>query len=287
MTIAAFDLVRPRSVVEASQLLEHYGDDAKAIAGGTTLVILMKQRVLRFSHLIDLQSIPGLDGISETNGWIHIGALATHRSVECSSLVRERVPVLAQAFGKVGNVRLRETASVGGNLAHADYRLDPPPALLILNAEVVAGSAHGTRTIPLTDFYTGAYETILAPGEILTEVRIPPMTGGAKASYLRYGSLSANDWPCLGVAVSLAMEDNRLRDLRLAMSGMADTPLLIRGLEVFRNATFSEDLLHEVSLAAEGQTEPTSDIRGSAGYKRHMARVLVKRILKELSQPFH
>ena len=111
--------------------------------GGTTLVILMKQRALRFSYLVDLQSIPGLDRITETDGGLSIGALATHRSVERSSLVSRYAPALVQAFSHVGNVRIRETASVGGNLAHADYRLDPPPVLLVLGAEVVLSGARG------------------------------------------------------------------------------------------------------------------------------------------------
>ena len=143
MTIPAFDLLTPASVAEASRMLLDYGDEARPIAGGTTLVILMKQRALRFSHLVDLQSIPGLDRITETDGGLSIGALATHRSVERSSLVSRYAPALVQAFSHVGNVRIRETASVGGNLAHADYRLDPPPVLLVLGADVVLSGLRG------------------------------------------------------------------------------------------------------------------------------------------------
>src|SRR5687768_14652984 len=161
MTIRSFDLLQPRSLREAVDLLQKHGDDSRAIAGGTTLVILMKQRALHYRYLIDLQSIPGLAGIKKENEGVRIGALATHRMVETSPVIRQSFPALAQAFGHIGNVRVRQTASVGGNLAHADYRLDPPPALLVLNAEVNVFGPQGTRTIPIKNFFQGMYETAL------------------------------------------------------------------------------------------------------------------------------
>ena len=130
MTIRSFELLQPRSVPEAAGLLTEYGDDARVIGGGTTLVILMKQRALYYPYLIDLQTIPGLREIKKEPDGVRIGTLVTHRMVETSPLIREKVPVIAEAFSHVGNVRVRQTASVGGNLAHADYRLDPPPPLL-------------------------------------------------------------------------------------------------------------------------------------------------------------
>src|SRR5262249_25016911 len=135
MTIRSFELLQPRSLDEASEQLLKHGDDARPIAGGTTLVILMKQRALHYPYLVDLQSIPGLDRITEEADGIRIGALVTHRAIELSPLVQNSFPVVARAFSRIGNVRVRETASVGGNLAHADYRLDPPPPLLLLKSE--------------------------------------------------------------------------------------------------------------------------------------------------------
>lgn len=283
MTIPAFDLLRPRTVAEASRMLLDHGEEARPIAGGTTLVILMKQRALRFSRLVDLQSIPGLDRIVETDGCLSIGAMATHRSVERSPAVLRRAPALARAFGCVGNVRIRETASVGGNLAHADCRLDPPPMLLALGAEVVLAGPGGTRVVALEDFYRGMYETVLEPGEILLEVRTPPMPAAARAAYTRFRSLSANDWPCIGVAALLRREGERVGELRLGLGGVAETPLLAAGLDRFRQERCSEDLWDAVCDAVDHQIAPLSDLRGAADYKREMTRVFVKRTLRELA----
>jgi len=282
MTIRSFDLLQPQSLAEASDLLVKHGDDARPIAGGTTLVILMKQRAVYYPCLVDLQSIPGLDGISEERDGIRIGALATHGAVERSSVVRNSMPVVAEAFGKIGNVRVRQTASVGGNLAHADYRLDPPPALLALEAEVSIFGPKGSRAIPLRDFFRGMYETALEPGEILVDVKIPFMPEGSKAVYLKYSALSANDWPCLGVAALLAKDNGRCRELRLALGGVAMTPVLIRGLEFARGLNLSDAVVDEVLGKVDGQISPFSDLRGSEWYKRQMVRVFVKRAIAQL-----
>ncbi len=286
MTVGAFDLLRPESLAEASELLLKHGEEARPIAGGTTLVILMKQRVLHFPYLVDLQGIAGLDQISEENGCISIGAMVTHRSVECSGIVRDSVPVLAQAFSKVGNVRVRETASVGGNLVHADYRLDPPPAFLILGADVILYGPKGTRTVPIRDLYRGIYETALEPAEILVEVKVPVMPEGSRAVYLKYQSLSANDWPCLGVAAFLSQTEGHCRELRLGLAGLASTPLLIEGLDFVRGQPLTDGLLEEVARVADQQISPMSDLRGSEWYKRRMARVFIKRAIREAERQF-
>ncbi len=286
MTVGVFDLLRPESLAEASELLLKYGDEARPIAGGTTLVILMKQRLLHFPYLVDLQGIAGLDQISQENGCVTIGAMATHRSVERSEIVRESVPVLAEAFSKVGNVRVRETASVGGNLAHADYRLDPPPAFLILCADVIVYGPNGTRTLPLKDLYLGTYETVLEPGEILVEVKIPVMPGGSRAAYLKYRSLAANDWPCLGVAAFLSRTGENCLEIRLGLAGLASTPLLIEGLDFVRDQPLDDALLEKVARVADRQISPMSDLRGSEGYKRQMAAVFIKRAIREAERRF-
>jgi carbon-monoxide dehydrogenase medium subunit len=282
MTIRSFDLLQPRSLSEASELLLKHRDEARPIAGGTTLVILMKQRAVHYPYLVDLQSIPGLNRISEEADGIRIGALVTHRAVELSPLVRNSIPVVAQAFSTIGNVRVRETASVGGNLAHADYRLDPPPTLLLLKSEVTLFGLAGSRVIPLRDFFTGMYETVLAPGEILVDVKVPYMPNESKAVYLRHSALSANDWPCLGVAALVAKEKGRLRELRLALSGMAATPVSVDGLEFVRDHALDDSVLDRVLKVVDEQIAPFSDLRGSEWYKRRMARVFVKRAIAQL-----
>ena len=287
MTIRSFDLLQPRSVAEASALLVEHGDDARAISGGTTLIILMKQRALHYPYLVDLQTISGLDEISQEGEGVRIGAAATHRSVELSPLIREKFPVLAAAFSSIGNVRVRQTASVGGNLAHADYRLDPPPPLLVLGASLTVFGPSGLRQIPLQQFFRGMYETALEQGELLVDVRIPPMPPESKAVYLRYSALSANDWPCVGVAALLQKENGRCKDLRLALGGVAATPLLVEGLSFVQDQAIGEELIDAILAAVDSQISPFSDLRGSEWYKRQMIRVFVRKAVEQLNSAPH
>ena len=283
MTIRSFELLQPRSLPEAIALLQKHGDDARAIGGGTTLVILMKQRALHYPYLVDLQSIPALNEIKMASDGVRIGALATHRMIELSPLIRQRLPVVAEAFSHIGNVRVRQTASVGGNLAHADYRLDPPPPLLALGAEVSAFGPNGARTIPLKSFFRGVYETALEPGEILTEVKIPPMPANSKAVYLRYSTLSANDWPCVNVAAFLQKENGRCKELRVALGGVAATPLLISGLEFATGQALDDAVTAKILAAVDEQISPSSDLRGSEWYKRRMARLFTQKAIEQLN----
>jgi carbon-monoxide dehydrogenase medium subunit len=253
------------------------------IGGGTTLVILMKQRALHYPYLVDLRLIPGLSEMKREPDGLCIGAMVSHRTVETSPLVREKFPILAEAFRHIGNVRVRQTASVGGNLAHADYRLDPPPPLLVLNAEVSAYGPNGSRKLALRDFFRGMYETALEPGEILVDVKIPNMPAGSRARYLRFGTLSANDWPCLGVAGFLLKENGRCKELRLALGGVAATPTLIAGLEFAVDQTLDQAVIEKVQDTMDEQISPSSDLRGSEWYKRRMARLFVRKTIEQLN----
>lgn len=283
MTIRSFDLLQPRSLAEAVALLQKHGDDARAIGGGTTLVILLKQRALHYPYLVDLQTIPGLNEIKQENDGVRIGALATHRMVELSPLIRQVFPAVAEVFSQIGNVRVRQTASVGGNLAHADYRLDPPPPLLALGASVSAFGPNGARTIALKDFFRGIYETALEPGEILTGVKIPPMPANGRAVYLRYSTLSGNDWPCLGVAAFMQKDGGRCKQLRLALGGVAPTPLLISGLEFSHDQVVDAGVLEKILNKVDEQIAPSSDLRGSDWYKRKMARLFTQKAIAQLN----
>ena len=284
MTIRSFDLLQPRSLQEAVELLKKHGDDSRALAGGTTLVILMKQRALHYRYLVDLQSIPDLAGIKSEHDGVRIGALTTHRTIETSPVIRQAFPALAEAFGHIGNVRVRQTASVGGNLAHADYRLDPPPALLTLNAQVGVFGPEGARTIAIKDFFRGLYETALRPGEILVDMKIPFAPENSRAVYLRYTALSANDWPCLGVAALLARENGRCKELRVALGGVAATPILINGMEFAADQTLDQGVATRLLELVDQQIAPFSDLRGSEWYKRRMARLFVQKALERLTQ---
>ena len=283
MTIRSFELLQPRSVDEAIKLLAKHGDDARPIGGGTTLIILMKQRALHYPYLVDLQSVSGLDQISRESDGVRIGALATHRSVELSPLIRQAFPAVAEAFSKIGNVRVRQTASVGGNLAHADYRLDPPPLLLVLGTVVNAMGPNGSRSIPIKDFFRGLYETALEPGELIVDVKIPFMPPDSKAVYLRYSSLSGNDWPCLGVAALAIRQDGRFQELRLALGGVAATPLLIEGLDLVKGQSVDDSVMDKLLEVVDEQISPSSDLRGSEWYKRKMVRVFVKKAILQLN----
>jgi len=283
MTIRSFELLQPRSVDEAVKLLAKHGDEARPIAGGTTLIILMKQRALHYPYLVDLQSVSGLDQISRERDGVRIGALATHRSVELSPLIRQEFPAVAEAFSKIGNVRVRQTASVGGNLAHADYRLDPPPPLLVLGTVINAVGPNGSRSIPIKDFFRGLYETALEPGELIVDVKIPFVPPDSKAVYLRYSSLSGNDWPCLGVAALAIRQDGRFQELKLALGGVAATPLLIEGLDLVKDQSLDDSAIEELLAVVDEQISPSSDMRGSEWYKRKMVRVFVKRAILQLN----
>jgi len=282
MTIRSFELLQPRTLPEAVELLQKHGDDARPLGGGTTLIILMKQRALHYPYLVDLQTIPGLNEIKKETDGMRIGALVTHRMVETSPLIRQSLPMLAEAFRHIGNVRVRETASVGGNLAHADYRLDPPPPLLVLGAEVSAFGPKGSRAIALKNFFRGMYETELEPGELLVDVKIPSMPANSRAIYLRYSALSANDWPCLGVAGLLVKENSRCKELRLALGGVAATPLLIDGLEFTKDQALDQAVIDKVLDVVDQQISPSSDLRGTEWYKRRMARLFVKKAVEQL-----
>jgi aerobic carbon-monoxide dehydrogenase medium subunit len=282
MTIKSFDLLQPRSLPEAVEMLTKHGDEARPLGGGTTLIILMKQRALHYPYLVDLQTVPGLDQIKSEGGGVCIGALVSHRMVECSSLIRQSFPALAQAFGHIGNVRVRQTASVGGNLAHADYRLDPPPVLLVLGAEITAFGPRGYRTIALGDFFRGLYETSLEPGELLVDVRIPFMPSASHAVYLRYTALSANDWPCVGVAAFVSKENGRCKELRLALAGVGATPIWVDGLDFAKGERLDSPLVGKVIEKVDQQISPVADLRGSVWYKRRMAQCFVRRAIEQL-----
>jgi len=283
MTIRSFDLLQPRSVSEAVAMLARYGDDARPLGGGTTLVILMKQRALYYPYLVDLQTIPGLAEIKVESNGVRIGALVTHRSLECSPMIRASFPALADAFGQIGNIRIRQTASIGGNLAHADYRLDPPPALLVLGAEVSLFGANGARTVPLSQFFQGLYETALKPAELLIDIKVPFMPENSRAVYLRYSTLSANDWPCLGVAAFLSKANGRCRELRVALGGLASTPVLVGGLDFVKEQPLDSAVIERLLDTVDQQIAPFADLRGSEWYKRLMARLFVKKAVEQLS----
>jgi carbon-monoxide dehydrogenase medium subunit len=277
----------PETLDEALTLLGEHGEDAKVMAGGTALIIMLKQRLVMPEVLISLHRVQGLDRVEETNGTLRLGGLLTHRAVELAPVVRSRVPVLADTFRQVATVRIRNVATVGGALAHADPNQDPPVALLALDAQVQLRSAHGQRDVALEQFFTDYYETVLQPGELVTEVRVPlpkPHTGSV---YLKFLPRTADDYATVGVAASVQVDPatGACTDCRIAMGCVGLTPLRARQAEdVVRGQTMTEALLREAGAAAQQVTDPLSDVRGSASYKRSMAAVYVRRALGQAWQ---
>jgi carbon-monoxide dehydrogenase medium subunit len=271
-----FTLLRPTSLVEASQLLLKHGDDARPLAGGTALQIFRHLGLLRLPYLVDLAGIPGLTGISienGENGWLVVGAMTPLRDVERSPLVRQRLPALAETYACVANVRIRTTATAGGNLAHGDYRLDPPAILLPLGARVQVHGPTGDRILPLAEFFTALEETALQPGEVLTSIRIPLADVPDRAIFWKFSSLAANDWPCYGGGICLWLdEDSRCRQAKAGITAMAPTPLLL-DLPMLAGRFVDDALAREVGAYVAERIDPIADLRGSEAYKRKIAAI--------------
>src|SRR5581483_5801807 len=278
----AFEYRTPKTVKEVQQDLKQFGSDAKLIAGGTALVIMMKQRLVRPACLVSLRAVRGLNGIAEKNGGIAIGGGTTHRAVEGSSLVKRRLPVLAETYHHVATVRVRNMATVGGGLAHADPNQDPPPTLIALGASVKAASADGSRTIPLEDFFTDYYETVLKPEEIITELYVPRLPANSSAAYLKFLPRTADDYATVSAAAVVTLDKSKksFADVRSALGSVGTTPIRAREAEaVLRGQPVKAEALVEAGEKAKQAVDPISDFRGSAAYKKEMAGVFVRRAL--------
>ena len=279
-----FEYRTPKNLKEVHASLKEFGDDAKLIAGGTALVIMMKQRLVRPSCLVALRSVRGFNGIQVKDGGLSIGALATHREVESSALVRRRLPMLADTFHHVATIRVRNMATVGGGLAHADPNQDPPPSLIALGATVKATSANGSRVIPLDEFFKDYYETALNPDEIITEVFVPKVVPNTGAAYIKFLPRTADDYATVSAAAVLTLDKTKktIADVRIALGSVGVTP--IRAIEaeaVLRGQPLRADGFAEAGEKAKGAVDPVSDFRGSAAYKKDMAAVFVRRALEK------
>src|SRR3990167_4363705 len=211
-----FEYRTPKNLKEVHATLKEFGTEAKLVAGGTALVIMMKQRLVRPSCLVSLRSVRGLSGIAQKDGGLKIGGLTTHREVETSSLVRRQNPLLAETYRRVATIRVRNMATVGGGLAHADPNQDPPPTLIALGASVKATSANGSRIVPLDGFFTDYYETVLKPDEIITEIFVPKLAANSGGAYLKFLPRTADDHatPSPPAGLALAKKQKTNSDLR-------------------------------------------------------------------------
>jgi carbon-monoxide dehydrogenase medium subunit len=280
----SFEYRTPKNLKEVHASLKEFGTDAKLIAGGTALIIMMKQRLVQPSCLVSLRSVRGLNGIEIKDGGLRIGGLATHRAVESSPLVRRRLPLLAETYHHVATVRVRNMATVGGGLAHADPNQDPPPTLIALGATVKATSANGSRVIPLDTFFTDYYETVLNPDEIITELFVPKLPANSGAAYLKFLPRTADDYATVSAAAVLTLDKNKktIADARIALGSVGTTPIRATAAEaVLRGQPLKAEAFVEAGEKAKEAVDPVSDFRGSAGYKKEMAAVFVRRALEK------
>ncbi|HVH90265.1 MAG TPA: xanthine dehydrogenase family protein subunit M [Candidatus Acidoferrum sp.] len=276
--------LQPKSLDEAVSLLAAEPAETKIISGGTALVIMLRNRLIAPSNLLSLRHLQELRTIRHEPGMgLRIGGLVTIREAEISPLVREKNLTLAQTFGRVGNVRVRNAATVGGNLSEADYASDPPCVLVALRATVRAKSIRGEREIPLAHFFKDFYETTLAPDEILTELIVPDPAPGSRSSYLKYISRSSEDRPCVGMAVVVNNEaDGSCQELRLVAGAVSEIPQEIESAETMaRGKRLTDSLIEEIARAYAAGIEPLSDLRGSAWYRKQIIRVMARRAIQQ------
>lgn len=268
----------PESVEQAIALLAEHGGEAKVVAGATAITIMLRQRLIAPTALVSLGRIDGLREIREDDGAIVLGALVTHREVERSALVRRRIPILAETFGLVANVRVRNAATVGGVVAEADYASDPPAALLALDAEIEARGPDGARRIAAAEFFRGFYETALRPDEIVTAVRVPVPPPGTQGAYEKFVTRSTEDRPCVGVATLVRFDGGRCADLRVAVGAAAETPRRYPELEgLGRGTTLRGDVVPRIAAGYASATDALDDMRGSAHYRKTIIEVWVRR----------
>jgi len=278
---ASFEYSAPVTLDEALSILDQHGDEAKLLAGGQSLIPLMKLRFAAPGMLVDLNRIPGLDGLAEQDGFLHIGPLVRHRACERSELLRERYGVLSATAPQISDPIVRNLGTVAGSLAHADPQGDWGSALLAAGGEVEARSSAGTRTIPLSDFFRGPFETVLEPTEIVTSVRVPSPAGRAFGTYLKL-ERKVGDFATVGVAVHLTFADGRVDRAGIALTAVA--PNTIAATEAAASLVGAEldeaAIAQAASLAAQA-AQPRGDLRGSADYKRRVVRVFTERALRQ------
>jgi carbon-monoxide dehydrogenase medium subunit len=283
MIPAAFDYVAPKSLPEAVAELVKRGSEAKVLAGGHSLIPLMKLRLSTPSFLVDIGRIKDLSYIREVDSQIAFGALTTHHEIEFSELVKERLPLLQQAAAQIGDPQVRNRGTIGGAAVHADPNGDFPTCLLALDAELIAVGPRGERSIKARDFFVDTFTSALEPDEILREIRIPRPQPSSRGTYLKF-SRRSQDWAIVAVAAQVAVREGKLERVTVGLTGMGSTPLRAAAVEeALKGKAVDPAALREAaSRAAEG-TQPPDDLNGSSDYRRHLAAVLTRRALEAVT----
>jgi aerobic carbon-monoxide dehydrogenase medium subunit len=273
----------PERLGEVLDLLRQFGDDAKLVAGGQSLMVMRRQGLIAPSLWVDLSRVAGLAGITQRPGEVRLGAMTTIRTIERDPVIAAMAPVLAQAAAAVGPFQVRNMATIGGSITHNAPGADSPPALLALEATATVAGVAGNRSIALEDFFTGYFETALRPDEVLTGFRIPTLPPSTRARYLKFAP-RAVDMAVVGVAVILHRDAGRVLDVRIAVGGAGAVPFRAREAEAHvRDATWSERALSEAGRLAARAASPASDLHASADYRRWLIRTLVPRALASVA----
>ncbi|MEK7378834.1 MAG: xanthine dehydrogenase family protein subunit M [Candidatus Binatota bacterium] len=288
MIIPEFEYVSPQSVQEACALLVQYGDSARVLAGGSDLLVKMKDGLMKPAYLVSLKNLDSLKAIRyETGTGVIIGARATHNEVMNNRLLQEKYRSVCEAAHSMAADQIRNIGTVGGNLVNAVPSADLPPILIALDARARIVGTGGERTIALEDFFLGPGKTVLEKGEILAEIIIPdqPTTG---SNYIKFGLRRAGALAVAGVASSVTVSDGTCRDVRVVLGAVAPTPMRARQAEnVLRGKKISRELIDEAGRIAAAKSKPINDIRGSIEYRRNLVNVLTRRSLKAAIEKGH
>jgi carbon-monoxide dehydrogenase medium subunit len=277
MLPARFEYHRPDTLDEALALLEQYGEDAKVLAGGMSFIPLMKLRFASPGHLVDVNRIPELNGITESEGWLRVKAVTRHNEIARSDVIKRRYPAMATAAPLIADPIVRNLGTIGGSLAHADPAGDWGSVMLALGAEVVAMSVQQERVIPIDELLKSTFTTSLEANEILTEVRVPQRGPGSGGTYLKL-ERKVGDFATVGVAVQLSMDDGRIGRAGIALTSVG--PRNIKAAEAeaaLAGAEPTGDAFAEAGRSAAGAAQPVTDLRGTAEYKRNVVDVFVRR----------
>jgi carbon-monoxide dehydrogenase medium subunit len=273
-----FEYYEPTTLGEASALLARFGARAQPLAGGTDLLVELKEQLRRAECVVNIKRIPGIDALSyDAREGLRIGALVTAREVELSSVVLEKYSSLAQAARELGSIQVRNRATIVGNVCRASPSADTLPPLIADSAQVRVFGSKGERAVPLEDFFTGPGKTVLASGELVIELVLPPPAPRTGKAYIKHGRRKAMELATVGVAVSLGSSD-----LRIVLGAVAPTPIRARKAEeLLRGRTIDEKLIAQAADLAESESRPISNVRASAEYRRDMVRVLTRRALQQ------
>jgi len=275
-----FEVHRATTVAEAIALRSRFGDDAAIYAGGTELLLAMKLGVARYAHLIDVKHIPELQGVAQQGGVVRIGAAVTHWDLERDATIARALPAFARLERNVANVRVRAAGTLAGNIAFAEPHADPPALLMALGARLVVQGAKGKRTVPLTEFVVGMYQTALGPDEIILAIEVPILAAGRRASYVKFQILER---PSVGVAVAGAVSGGRFTEAPAVFVGAVDEMPRRVDTAAIAKAALDDKTADALADAARRAVEPVADLAGDVDYKRHLVGVFARRALAALA----